>query len=123
MSLQEFLGWLAESGVGAGSGVFAYLIIRYLKFSVTVKGRVYRFDLEALSPLNKRWLGTLLPAVITGAAFGASVGLGYMPSPADKQAWLEILFQVAFAPIVTQITHGQVELRLPKKELSLVDFE
>lgn len=96
MELNEFLFWL----IGPGAGIAGYFIINFL---------VGEFGL-ALSSKAKRRLGILLPGGVAAIAYAATVGLGYKETPGTVQAWGEMLFYVASAAVVAQITHGEKEL-------------
>ena len=108
MELEEFMNWAVG---GVGSGVVAYLVIRHLKFTFVLSGREFTFDLEALSPLAKRRLGVFLPGVLALAAWGLTLLFGYNEMPAERIGWFETAFQIALAPVVASIMHGEIELK------------
>lgn len=108
MELREFLNWAVGS---VGSGVLAYLVIRYFKFTIMKDGKaVFTFDLEALSPLAKRRLGIFLPGGMALLAWLLSLWLGYYEMPVGRNGWFEAAFQIALAPIVATLMHGELEL-------------
>ena len=114
MELQEFLNWAVG---GVGSGVLAYLFIRYFKFSIRQHGAVvFIFDLELLSPIVKRRLGVFLPGVLALAAWGLTLAFGYNEIPLTSNGWFEMAFQIALAPVVSLIMHGEIELREKEDE-------
>jgi len=114
MELQEFLNWAVG---GMGSGVLAYLFIRYFKFSISQHGDVvFVFDLELLSPIAKRRVGVFLPGGMALLAWLLTLWLGYNEMPVGSNGWFEMAFQIALAPIVATIMHGEIELRNKEDE-------
>jgi len=68
-------------------------------------------ELARLSSEAKRYASIAIAAILSMAAFSASVGLGYEPTPASTQAWVEALFAVAFvASGLAQVIHGKAVL-------------
>ena len=112
MELNEFLNWAIG---GVGSGVLAYLMIRYFKLTFSFSGRVVVIDLDTLSPIIKRRLGIFLPGLLAFAAWGLSLAHGYNVAPGTGVEFVEVAFQIILAPVVSLIVHGEVELR--KKEV------
>jgi len=93
--LSETLKWL----MSAGAGTATYFLMEKVP------------PLARLSSEAKRYISIAIAAILSMAAFSASVGLGYEPTPATVQAWVEALFAVAFvASGLSQIIHGKVKL-------------
>lgn len=92
MLLSQFLFWL----MGAGGGVAAYFLIEHVGF------------LAELGPQHKRWAAAALSAAIPLAAWGAGIGMGYLPLP---ETW-QVAFEEGFALIgaafgLSQLIHSK----------------
>jgi hypothetical protein len=60
---------------------------------------------------HKRYLSLAGTTLLSMGGFGASVGLGYTPSPVGWQPWLEALFAVSFVACgFGQVLHGRIVL-------------
>ena len=69
-------------------------------------------ELRDLPSEGKRYASIIIAAVLSMAAYTASVALGYQPQPESQQAWVEVLFAVAFvATGLSQVIHGRAKLR------------
>ena len=93
--LSQLLKWLMSAGAGAA----AFFIMEKVP------------ELARLPSEAKRYVSIALSAGLAMAAFTAGVGLGYEPTPATAQAWVEALFAVGFvASGLSQVIHGRAKL-------------
>ena len=94
--LKDFLFWIAG---GVGSGAAAFWLFENIGF------------LSGLTPKPKRFWSLVVSAALAMLAYAASVVLGYSPTPADAQAWLQELFAIAFVAVNgSQLIHGALRL-------------
>ena len=95
-ALRMALLWVVGGG---GAGAIAYWLLGNVAW------------LGALASDKKRYAALGLSALLAWLAFAASVGLEYLPDPGSGKVWLEQLFSIAFAAIITsQGVHGWRQL-------------
>ena len=94
--LAQVLAWVASA---PGAGALTFWLME-------------KVPEDVLSSEEKRYVSLTLAAIISMAAFACSVALGYLPQPANNQAWVESLFAVAWvATGLSQVMHGRAKLR------------
>ena len=93
--LKEVFAWIVT---GPGAGTLAYLLIQ-------------EFGERIESARAKRHIAFGLTAGIAAAFAGASVWMGYMPTPETAQGWVGIIgsaWAVSFG--MSQVIHGERDL-------------
>ena len=93
--LKEVLAWIVT---GPGAGIAAYWILE--EFG------------ESIEPeRTKRRVALALTAAIAAACAGASVWMGYMPTPETAQGWVGIVGSaIAVSFGMSQMIHGERDL-------------
>jgi hypothetical protein len=97
MELGDFLTWIVGGG---GAGLIAFWLMDHVK------------ALRDLGAEYKRYASLILAGLLAAGAFGASVGIGYVPNPGTIQGWIEGTFSVvAVAVGLSQVVHGRLRLK------------
>jgi len=101
MTLELALKWLFG---GPGAGILAYNTVKRVKW------------FERFSSADKRTASFVVAVLYAVLGYMLAVGMLYVVGPVSWRGWLEELFAIAFATVITaQTLHGYKELDKPLK--------